>query len=215
MASLEGKVIIITGGSAGIGKCIAVHLAPCKPKLVLAARGAAGLEATRVELQDIGLPVENILTVQCDVSKDDNLENLVDTTIKTFGSIYGLVNNAGCSAPGNIEEVDMKVYDTIMSVNLRGPFYLSKLCIPHLKRSKGCVINISSIVSKSLMTEVAPYCISKAGLDHFTHLLAAETGPFGVRVNSVNPGYTKTDFVDQLGLSEEEKKKVDFTFCFE
>ncbi|XP_055959528.1 uncharacterized protein LOC126823420 [Patella vulgata] len=159
--------------SSGIGKGIAVHLAPYKPKLVLAARGTTGLEATSKQCQDAGLAADSILIVQCDVSKDDNLENLVDTTIKTFGSIYGLVNNAGYAVIGNIEQTDMKDYDGIMRVNIRAPFYLSKLCIPHLKTSKGCVINVSSIASKTGAAEVSAYCLSKAALDHFTHLLAA------------------------------------------
>ncbi|KAK6194924.1 hypothetical protein SNE40_000454 [Patella caerulea] len=204
MASLKGKVIIITGASSGIGQGIAVHLAPYKPKLVLAARGTAGLEATSKQCQDAGLAADSILTVQCDVSKDDNLENLVDTTIKTFGSIYGLVNNAGYGVIANIEQTDMKDYDGIMNVNLRAPFYLSKLCMPHLKTSKGCVINVSSIVSKMGIGVIAPYCLSKAALDHLTHLLAAETGPSGVRVNSVNPGYIRTPAHQKVGLAKEQ-----------
>ncbi|KAK6167999.1 hypothetical protein SNE40_021911 [Patella caerulea] len=203
MTSLEGKSIIITGASFGIGQAIAVHLAPYKPKLVLAARNVTGLEVTRLECEKLGLSANNILTVQCDVSKDDNLQNLVDTTIKSFGSIYGLVNNAGYSTKGNIEETDMKDYDGIMRVNLRAPFYLSKLCLPHLKDSKGCVINMSSVVSKKGFLELVPYSLSKAALDHFTHLLAAEIGPFGVRVNSVNPGHIPTEIFPKIGFSEE------------
>ncbi|XP_050392475.2 estradiol 17-beta-dehydrogenase 8 [Patella vulgata] len=204
MSSLEGKVIIITGASAGIGESIAVLLARYKPKLVLAARGTTGLEFTRKQCQDAGLAANSILTLQCDVSKDDNLENLVQTTIQTFGSIYGLVNNAGYGVAGNIEQTNMKDYDGIMRVNMRAPFYLSKLCIPHLKTSKGCVINVSSIVSKTGIADLAAYSLSKAALDHFTHLLAAETGPSGVRVNSVNPGYIRTLAFQKAGLSEKQ-----------
>ncbi|KAK6172120.1 hypothetical protein SNE40_018069 [Patella caerulea] len=207
MTSLEGKVIIITGASSGIGQGIAVHVAPYKPKLVLAARNITGLQATSLQCEKLGLVAKNILTVQCDVSKDDNLENLVDTTIKTFGSIYGLVNNAGYSTKANIEETDMKDYDGIMRVNLRAPFYLSKLCIPHLKNSKGCVVNMSSMVSKKGVPDIATYCLSKAALDHFTHLLAAEIGPSGVRVNSVSPGHISTEIFKKTGFSDEELTK--------
>ncbi|XP_050409012.1 estradiol 17-beta-dehydrogenase 8 [Patella vulgata] len=208
MASLRGTVVIITGASSGIGRAIAVHLAPYKPKLVLAARRIAGLKDTSLQCQDKGLATDNILIVECDVSKDDNVQNLVDKTIKTFGSIYGLVNNAGYSRMGNTEQTDMKDFDEIMRVNFRAPFYLSKLCMPYLKQSKGSVVNISSVASKKGMTSVTPYSLSKAALDSFTHLLADEIGPSGVRVNSVNPGFTRTEFIDKIGLSEEAKAEM-------
>ncbi|KAK6194985.1 hypothetical protein SNE40_000507 [Patella caerulea] len=202
MASLEDKVVIITGSGAGIGQGIALHLAQFNVKLVLVDIKVDRNNETSQQCQAIGLSKDKILTLGCDVRKEEDLQNVVDTTIKTFGSIYGLVNNAGVGINQSIENLDMDNYDNTMRVNLRAPVYLSKLCIPYLKQSKGSVVNMSSILSQRGYPLLPVYSMTKAALNHFTHLFAAEMAEYGVRCNCICPGYTRSEFRANAGIVE-------------
>ncbi|XP_060080329.1 glucose 1-dehydrogenase 2-like isoform X2 [Ylistrum balloti] len=136
MSALTDKVVIITGASSGIGASTCVHLSQYNPKLVLASRNVTNLTKVSQECQAKGLSSDRILVIQCDVDKENDLENLVDITISKFGQIDVLVNNAGSSVYRSIMETTLDMFDQTVRTNLRAPFYLSQLCIPHLIKTQ-------------------------------------------------------------------------------
>lgn len=176
MASLKSKLIIITGASSGIGAATAVHLAEYQPKLVLAARRLERLNDVAKQCEDKGCPADEILVVKCDVGIDEDLRNLIQMTIEKFKQIDVLVNNAGIGMYKSMMDISMDDYDKVMRINLRSPFYLCQLCIPHLIRTQGNIINVSSMLSQRAFPSVISYGISKAGLDQFTNTLAIAQG---------------------------------------
>lgn len=196
--SFKGKVVIVTGASSGIGAATAIKFSAEGANVVLIARNEA-------KLADIAKKCKNPLTLRADVSKDEDCQKIIDETIKKFGQIDVLVNNAGTGLGTNglIGGIDMKGYDQIMSVNLRSAIHLTGLAVPYLIKSKGNIINISSVAGKMPPSkpEFMFYSISKAGMDHFTVCAAAELGKHGVRVNTVSPGPVVTDFLDNSDLN--------------
>ncbi|XP_060080328.1 3-oxoacyl-[acyl-carrier-protein] reductase FabG-like isoform X1 [Ylistrum balloti] len=203
MSALTDKVVIITGASSGIGASTCVHLSQYNPKLVLASRNVTNLTKVSQECQAKGLSSDRILVIQCDVDKENDLENLVDITISKFGQIDVLVNNAGSSVYRSIMETTLDMFDQTVRTNLRAPFYLSQLCIPHLIKTQGNIVNISSISSTKAFPTAVAYCIAKAGLDHLTRTLAVDLAPKKVRVNSVNPGVIITNFQKNAGMADD------------
>lgn len=168
--SFKGKVVIVTGASSGIGAATAIKFSEEGANVVLVARNEA-------KLANVSKKCKNSLTLCADVTKDEDVQKIINETIKEFGQIDVLVNNAGTGLGSNglTGGVDMKGYDQVMSVNLRSAVHLSGLAVPHLIKSKGNIINISSIAGKMAPSNPALmfYCISKAGIDHFTACAAA------------------------------------------
>ncbi|XP_033762680.1 uncharacterized oxidoreductase SAR2567-like isoform X2 [Pecten maximus] len=204
MSSLTDKVVIITGASSGIGASTCVHLAKLKPKLVLASRNVDNLTKVSEQCQANGLSSESILIVHCDVDKEDDLRNLVDETVSKFGHIDVLVNNAGSSIYRSIMDTTLDMFDQTVRTNLRAPFYLSQLCIPHLIKTQGNIVNVSSISSTKAFPTAVAYCMAKAGLDHLTRTLAVDLAGKKVRVNSVNPGVIITNFQKNAGMADDK-----------
>ncbi|ESO91568.1 hypothetical protein LOTGIDRAFT_217315 [Lottia gigantea] len=209
MASLKDKVIIITGASSGIGRGIAVHLAKLQPKLALCSRDVDKLNETRELCQKHGLHKDNILVICCDLTIDSDIDHVIQTTVNTFKQIDSLINNAGIGKYQSISNTDMKVYDEMMNVNVRAPFYFSKVSLPYLKQTRGTIVNISSILGQTGLTAALAYSMGKASLDHFTRVLAADTAEFGVRVNCVSPGFTKSEFSLRAGLPQQAVIKIE------
>ncbi|KAJ2945653.1 hypothetical protein O0L34_g485 [Tuta absoluta] len=191
------KVVVITGASSGIGAALAVKFAKLHAKLSLIGRNIDNLQkvADKCEIVNGFKP----LCVIADISKDEDVNVIVDETVKHYGRIDVLINNAGISKLTNME-TEISDYDTIMATNVRGTYLLSKLAIPHLIEAAGNVVNISSILSTKPVPYLTPYCMSKAALDMFTKCLASK----GVRVNSVNPGPVKTEIFKRAGMNEVE-----------
>ncbi|CAH0714063.1 unnamed protein product, partial [Brenthis ino] len=206
--SLKNKVVIVTGASSGIGTATAVSFSSEGACVVLVGRNED-------KLAEVAKKCKNPLVVRADVSKDEDVKKIIDQTIKKFGQLDVLVNNAGTALgiSNLIEGVDMKSYDSIMATNLRGAIYLTSLAAPYLIETKGNVINISSVAGK--LTPHIPsfiiYCVSKAGMDHFTRCAAAELGPHGVRVNAISPGPVLTDFMENSKLDLELDKMCNLT----
>ncbi|XP_026498322.1 meso-2,3-butanediol dehydrogenase-like [Vanessa tameamea] len=187
----KDKVVIVTGASSGIGAAAAIAFSADGARVVMVGRDNTKLTA-------VAAKCTNPLVILADVAKDDDAKRIVDETIKKFGQVDVLVNNAGMSVLASLLEGDMmKSYDTIMSVNVRAVVYLTTLAAPHLIKTKGNVVNISSVAG--YVTPVTPgsinYGVSKAALNHFSICAAAELGPHGVRVNGICPGPVRTDFL--------------------
>ncbi|XP_038207275.1 4-formylbenzenesulfonate dehydrogenase TsaC1/TsaC2-like [Zerene cesonia] len=199
----KDKVVLITGASSGLGAAIAVYMSQLSAKLVLVGRNKKNLEAVAQQCEKSkGIKA---LSVIADVSKEADVERIVNETINHFGKLHVLVNNAGVVELGGIKDTAaLSKYDKIMSTNVRGVLQLTMLAVPHLIKTKGNIVNISSIVSTRAAPGMLAYCMSKAALDHFTKCIALDLAADGVRVNAVNPGLVKTNILNVAGFSDVE-----------
>ncbi|XP_078702869.1 putative oxidoreductase TM_0325 [Branchiostoma floridae x Branchiostoma belcheri] len=185
MPDFQGKVAIITGASSGIGRGAAVEFARLGAHMTLTGRIQENLQATAKACVEAGTPEDKILVVTGDICDDELRKNLVDQTAQKFSRIDVLVNNAGIFTFGSIETTDMAVYDKMMDVNVRSAVRLTQLCVPHLTKTKGAVVNVSSINGVRSMSGCLAYSISKVALDQFTRCVALELASKQIRVNSV------------------------------
>lgn len=189
---LQGKAALITGASRGIGLGIAKAFAREGASVFLCARGFDRLRDAAKKLEAEGAAVGYRTA---DVSDPGDAEVLVASALERFPDLGILVNNAsilGKRAP--IAELDVETWDEVIRVNTSSVFYVTRPLIPHLvSRGSGSIINVSSSVGRKGKPNWGAYAVSKFGLEGFTQVLAAELEPSGVRVNSVNPGATRTD----------------------
>ena len=199
--SLKGKMALITGGSRGIGKAIALVFGDAGADITIASRKLEDLEKVAEEIRAMG---RKVLCVPTHTRKVADLENLVSRVMEEFGQIDILVNNAATNpAMGHIVDTEEKIYDHIMETNLKGYFMLSKLAGKIMRDQKsGHIINISSGGGVSPAEGLGPYCISKAGINMLTKQMALELGPVNVRVNAIAPRIVKTEFSKALWTNE-------------
>ncbi|CAG2111329.1 unnamed protein product [Medioppia subpectinata] len=200
-----GKVVLITGSSAGIGATTAIEFSRSGAQVVITGRKAANVTQVANECHKVSPKGLKALEVVADVTKEDDCRRLVDTTIKSFGKMDILVNNAGKGAHNSLYDSHlMDSYDEVMATNLRSVVYLTHLCAPHLEKTRGNIVNISSVVGLKPFLNRFLYCMSKVALDMFGKCLALELGPKGIRVNTINPGPVRTNFGIALGRSREQ-----------
>jgi len=204
MASLAGKVAVITGASSGIGAATAKLFAQRGARLVLTGRNRDNLEKVALACDGDGGKPHTIIA-HLDVETD--VENIVKETMDKMGSLDILVNNAGILEMGTIETTSLEQYDRIMNTNVRAVYQLTMLAVPHLVKTRGCVVNVSSVNGLRSFPGVLAYNISKSALDQMTRCVALELAPKQVRVNSVNPGVIITDLQRRGGLNEETYAK--------
>ena len=191
---LKDKVAIITGATSGIGKAIAVRFAEEGAKVVfIGRREEKGREVERLIRNAGG---EGVF-VQGDVTIQEDLENLVQTTLRTYQKIDILVNNAGCSTVKRLHEYDMaQDYDYIMNLNVRSYVYACKLVLPcMMEQHKGNILNIASIGAMTAMPKEVSYAVSKGGVVQLTRTIAYEYASDGIRCNTISPGLTQTELV--------------------
>ncbi|XP_031626842.1 uncharacterized protein LOC116343085 [Contarinia nasturtii] len=201
MADFENKVIIITGASSGIGAGAAELLASKGAWLALVGRNVENLKTVADKCTPTyGAPEP--LQIIADVTNEADVKRIVDTTIEKFQKINVLVNNAGILKSGSIETGTLEDYDTIMNVNCRSIFNLTKLCIPHLIATKGNIVNVSSVNGMRSFAGVLAYNMSKSALDQFTQCVALELADKTVRCNSVNPGVIVTNIHKNGGMND-------------
>lgn len=220
--SLDGKVAIITGAGRGIGKGIALTLAEAGVDVTVAARTVEQIEQTAKEIRKLE---RRALVVPADVTKKDQVENVVEQTISHFGKIDILVNNAGMVLLKPIAFVPgMKLegwyvadsWDTplteeewhqILNTNLTSAFLFAQAVAPHmLRQKKGKIINISSNSADLAPPYFSAYCVSKAGLSMFTRCLATEWAPYNICVNAIGPGSVLTE-LSAPALHDPKRKK--------
>ncbi|MCB2060848.1 MAG: SDR family oxidoreductase [Novosphingobium sp.] len=189
---LSGRVAIVTGGGTGIGKATARLLARRGADVAIAGRKADVLEAAAEEIrQESG---KRCLAVPTDVRKPEHCQALMERAASELGRIDILINNAG-GAHGHIglSKIDLAKWDRDIQLNLSAAQYCAQAALPHLKKSKGCIVNISSLAGVHGTQGVGAYSAAKAGLQMLTRVMAAEWGPAGIRVNCVAPGMTATE----------------------
>jgi NAD(P)-dependent dehydrogenase (short-subunit alcohol dehydrogenase family) len=186
---LEGKVVLITGASQGLGRALALAYAREGAKLAINARSEDSIRPVAEQAEEQGAEV---LAVAADVSRSADVERLVSETVERFGGIDVLVNNAGILGPRvAIEEYPEDEWRRVIDANLTGPFLVSKAAIPHM-REGGSIINLVSGVSIEGRAEWGAYSVSKFGLEGLNQILAAELQERGIRVNAVDPGGMRT-----------------------
>jgi gluconate 5-dehydrogenase len=195
--SVAGQVVLVSGGSRGIGRAIAQGFAHRGAEVVITGREEKTLSATAMEITARGGPAVRGLV--CDVADSAAVKRLAETAIAELGRIDTLINVAGVNRRLPAEQYTEEDYDFILDINLKGPFLLSQAIGRHmLERGRGSQINIVSLNNYAPLKHVLPYAVSKAGLGHMTRSLALEWGPRGVRVNAIAPGFILTDLTKSL-----------------
>ncbi|MCF8476822.1 MAG: glucose 1-dehydrogenase [Pseudolabrys sp.] len=210
MSRLQGKTAIVTGGAKGIGRHYSQALA-AQGARVMIADIADGSEAV-AEIANLHGP-DSVTSVTFDVADNASVKKLVAETVKRFGQIDILVNNAALYStltPSNYDEWDIEIWDKVMAVNVRGPYLMVRHVAPHMiARKTGKIINIASGAAYKGIPRMLPYVTSKGAMLAFTRSLSRELGAHGIAVNSLSPGYILSD----TGLSnsthvEEERIPV-------
>ncbi len=199
--NLQGKVAIVTGASKGIGKSIARGLAEYGARVVVSSRKEEAVQAVAAEFRSLGLEAVGI---GCHVGDAGQRANLIEKTVKTYGRLDILVNNAAINPYyGPLEDSDAAVFDKTMDVNVKAPMLLSNLALPHMKSGGGgSIINIASVEGEHPGFGLGVYSVSKAALIMLTKNQAKEWGRYGVRVNALCPGLIKTKFSEGLWSNE-------------
>jgi len=189
MEQLKGKVVLLTGGSRGIGPIIAEALAKRGADIVLAARSKRGLDDVAAHLNEIG---GKAVVAPVDLRQSSQREKLVADVRKEFGKIDILINNAGLETEGAYAELSWASIQETIEVNLIAPMSLTRLVLPEmLKRKAGHIVNIASIAAKSGAPYAATYSGTKAGLSEWTRALRLELANTGVRFSTIFPGYVR------------------------
>ena len=192
---LQGSVVLITGGSRGLGLVLARHYADAGAKLALAARTAADLESAATELRGRGADVQ---TIVCDVRDADQAAQAVATTVERYGRIDVLVNNAGIIQVGPAEHMQRADYEDALATHFWGPYATMQAAIPHFKaQGGGRIVNIASIGGKIAVPHLGPYSASKHALVGLSDGLRAEYAKDNIRIRDAGP--------DAYGLSAERR----------
>jgi dehydrogenase/reductase SDR family member 7B len=184
---MKNKVVIVTGGTSGIGQALAREFGRQGAKVVITGRNLTALQATEAQLAAQGIVV---LALQLDVSREADNRHLAEATLARFGQIDVLINNAGISMRALFNEVELDVIRQVMDVNFYGAVYATKFCLPHLIKQRGSVVGISSIAGYRGLPARTGYSASKFALQGFLEALRSEMIPHGVHVLTACPGFT-------------------------
>lgn len=205
--SLNNKVVVVTGGSSGLGRAMGRIFAAEGARVVLIARNEAKLAQVVEEMYAEGYSAEYMTA---DVACEEDVSRVVGRIEAKFGRVDVLINNAGIGYTGNVDETDMGKFDEIMNTNVRGVFLFCKYIIPIMKQQKdGYIVNISSGAGKNGIPGMAAYCASKFAVAGFSEALAQEVRNHNIRVSVVYPGSINTDFHLRFsGPKDEETKKI-------
>jgi len=201
---MDGKVAIITGASSGIGRAAATEFVKRGISVVAVGRNEADLASLRGETRE---STGALKTHLADVTEFTQIDRLLSETVEHFGRLDILVNAAGIIKGGNIENTSIDEWDRMMNINVRSVFYVMQKCVPHLEKTKGNVVNVSSVTGLRSFPNVLAYCVSKAAVDQLTRCSALELAPKGIRVNAVNPGVVVTNLHRRSGMTEADYEK--------
>ncbi|MFM7488624.1 MAG: SDR family oxidoreductase [Cytophagales bacterium] len=187
---MKDKVVIITGGSSGIGKALAEVFSQRGSKVLITGRNKQDLLNAQQNLQAKGL---EIAVFQADVSTENDNRMMVEETMRLFGRIDILINNAGVSMRALFEDFSLEAFRKVMNINFYGTVYATRYALPHIIRSKGSVVGISSINGKRSTPARSAYAASKFAMEGFLETLRTEVMTRGVHVLVVSPGFTASN----------------------
>lgn len=206
MNRLAGKVAVVTGASKGIGASIAEHLAAEGASVVVNyASAKAGAEEIVKKIREKG---GEAVAVQADVSKPADVQRLFEETIKTYGKLDVLVNNAGVYEFLPLESITPEHFHKQFDLNVLGLLLTTKEAVQHMGAAGGSIINIGSIVGQMPVATATVYSATKAAVDAISIALSRELGPRKIRVNSVNPGMVETEGLHSIGFAESDFRRT-------
>lgn len=199
---LSGVVALVTGGSRGLGRDIALEMAQRGAEVVICGRKKENLDTAGEEFQKLGL---DLMPVCANVGKSDQVRALIRAIEKKFGRLDILINNVGMNIlTPSVVETDEGLWDKILESNLKGPFLVSSHAVTLMKGSGGGkIVNISSIAARKASRGMGIYCVAKAGVEMLTRVLAVELASEHINVNAVAPGMVKTSFSEPMWRNED------------
>ena len=203
---LENRVAVISGGANGMGKAMALRFAREGCDIVV---GDIKMDAAGEVVDAIKNCGRKAVAVRADISSSKEIKRLIEESVREFGKIDVLVNNAGAAGGGDLEHSDEDEWDRVLALNLKGAFLMCKSAVPHMKKQRyGKIINVSSMGAVRPTVSVLAYHSAKAGIIGLTRNLAFELAPFNIYVNCIVPGPIDTPFWDPLsqGMSAEQKQ---------
>lgn len=189
---------LITGGSSGIGAACALRLAEDGYRVLITGRHEKTLKQSSTRH-------DNIDYVVADVTRTMDVDAMVKEAEQRLGNLDVLVNNAGVAPMLAFEQTTLEDVDRVFATNVRGLIYVSQACLPLLKKSRGCIVNISSIVGERPMSPMFIYSASKAAVNNMTRSMARDLVGYGIRVNAVSPGPIETPLFDKMDMTADQK----------
>ncbi|GMR55579.1 hypothetical protein PMAYCL1PPCAC_25774, partial [Pristionchus mayeri] len=212
MSFFSGKVVIITGSSNGIGRGTAVLFVKAGAKVTITGRKKEALEETQQLCLQAGAKADDILDLIGDIISETFNERLISATVEKFGKLDVLVNNAGGSTfdvmGKHILDMHVGEFDKMLDLNVKPVLRLSQLAVPHLEKTKGAIVNVSSIAAFHQLAPMPYYSAAKSALDQITVQMAGSLIKKGIRVNSVNPGPVLTNIIANSGATKEAQEKM-------
>jgi NAD(P)-dependent dehydrogenase (short-subunit alcohol dehydrogenase family) len=193
------RKVIVTGASSGIGRASALRFLSEGHSVALVGRREGALQEVASTADRPG----SSFIIAADLSDEKQTESCISQAVEMLGGLNVLINAAGILKAGRIEDTNLELWDERMNINLRSVFHLMKLAAPHLERSKGNIVNVSSVTGPRSFPGVLAYCVSKAAVDQLTRCTALELATKGIRVNEVNPGVVVTELHRAGGMKNE------------
>jgi NAD(P)-dependent dehydrogenase (short-subunit alcohol dehydrogenase family) len=183
---LKDRVAVITGAGSGIGRASALEFAREGARVVVADVNAAGAQETVRHVEALG---GQALAVQTDVASPNSVQHLVKATLQAYAQVHVLFNDAAIQVNKTVEDMTVEEWNREIAVNLGGVFLCSKFFLPHLRRTKGCIINMASVNGFFVEPMCAGYCATKGAIIALTKAMAIDHGKEGIRINCICPGY--------------------------
>ncbi len=207
--NIEGKVVVITGASSGLGEETARHLAEKGAHVVLAARRSERIESLAEEIKEKD---GKAISVSTDVTHRDQVKNLVDAAVKEFGKVDVVLNNAGLMPLSQMEDLKVDEWDQMIDVNIKGVLYGIAAALPHMKEQKsGQFINVSSVAGHKIFPGSSVYSATKSAVRVISEGLRQEVKPYNIRTTIISPGAVKTELLEHISddeMQEGNKKYV-------